>query len=100
MRALFLSLVSVVAFATPVHAECAWISWQSLGGRGASSGFNIPLDRLAAYKTQAACLTEVRARARWIPMAKEKGATVADHPSGALVEGSTGIVNFSAGPTP
>jgi hypothetical protein len=89
----------LAALASSASAECAWVSWQWLVGMGDEYGHNLPQDRVAAYSTQAACLADVRARARSIPMANETGAEVADHASGAFVRKPNGtITSFACWP--
>jgi hypothetical protein len=95
-RIVIVTVCSLLALATSASAECAWISWQWLVGMGDEYGQNLPQDRVAAYSTQAACLADVRARARSIPMAKEKGVEVGDHASGAFVRKSNGTVTSFA----
>jgi hypothetical protein len=91
------ALVFVVANAA--HAECAWIAWQWTVGGGEESGRNLPSGRIAAYGTQAACMADIRARARSIPMAKESGSKVFEHSTGSAVERANGtITSFECWP--
>lgn len=92
-------LLALLTLTSSATAECAWIAWHWSVGMGDDYGRNIENYRMAAYPTQAACLADVRARARSIPMAKEKGSKVTEHTVGADVQRPNGtIVSFDCWP--
>jgi hypothetical protein len=78
MRVL-LATLRLFTLATSTHTECAGIAWQWMVGVGQDYGGDLPTIRIAAFQTQAACHSYVRADARAIPLTKEKGAKVTDH---------------------
>jgi hypothetical protein len=99
MRRVLLTLLCLLALVTSASADCAWIAWHWMVGMNEDYGLGFDRYRMAAYTTQAACLADVRARARSIPMAKEKGAKVTDHTVGADVRKPNGTtVSFDCWP--
>ena len=98
-QASLLVVFSLLISAATATAECAWIAWHWMVGMNEDYGHGFDSYRMAAYTTQAACIADVRARARTIPMAKEKGVTVTDHTVGADVRRPNGTtVSFDCWP--
>ncbi len=88
----FLALVCALALAPSASAECAWVAWQWYVGMSEDCGIHQPNHRIAAYSTRIACPADVRACARSMPMAKEKGSKVTDHSVGADVVKANGTM--------
>lgn len=96
---MFAALLVMLTLASSASAGCTWIAWSWSVGMGEQYGIDTPNRRIAAFQTQAECLEFARKRARWIPMAKEKGSKVTDTTVGADVERANGtMVSFDCWP--